>query len=79
MSSNFAFNQDFDLDDEEQLQPGFTGREACVVVIDASASMFSEFEIGEETTCLFTKCLAVLERLLLNKIISNNKDLVSCK
>lgn len=75
MSSSFAFQQDFDSDDDEQPQK-YSGRDATVFVIDASSSMFTEFEEDGTQTCLFKKCLRVLERLLLNKIISNNKDLV---
>lgn len=76
MSTGFAFNQDVDSDDEDQAPARDTGREATILIIDCSASMFVEFEEDENTTSLFTKCLSVLERLLLNKIINNSKDLV---
>lgn len=76
MASGFTFNQDFDSDDEDQAPARDTGREATILLIDCSASMFVEFEEDETTTSCFTKCLSVLERLLLNKIINNNKDLV---
>lgn len=80
MSLNFSINQDYGSDDEEEPTHYVTDRDAVIVVIDCSASMFKQFKEQEEddyTTCLFIKCLTVLERLLLNKIISNNKDLVS--
>lgn len=77
MSSNFAFNQDFDEEGEEEQSPSYSGREAQIVVIDANISMFAEMEDDEEITCLFKKCLTVVERLLLNRIISSSKDLVS--
>lgn len=79
MTSGFSFNQDFDSDDDEVAQTITAGRDACIFVIDCSASMFEEFEEDEETTCLYVKCMTVLERFLLNKIISNNKDLVSLR
>ena len=79
MSSNFSINQNYGSDDDEEPTHFITGRDAVIVVIDCSASMFKQFKEKEEDeyTSLFIKCLTVLERLLLNKIISNNKDLVS--
>lgn len=76
MASGFAFNQDFDSD-EEEVRTYTAGRDACIFVVDCSASMFAPFEEDEEDVCLFIKCMTVLERLLLNKIISNSKELVS--
>lgn len=76
MTSGFAFNQTFDSDDEEATEHTVAGRDATIFIIDSSTSMFENFEEFEETTCLFSKCLTVLERLMLNKIISS-KDLVS--
>lgn len=80
MTSNYSMNQDYESEDEEEQIYFTAGRDATIVVIDCSASMFKQFkdqEGDEFTTCLYAKCLTVLERLLLNKIISNNKDLVS--
>lgn len=69
--------QNFDSDDEDEPQNLKTGRDGTIFVIDCAATMFTNFQEDDENTNLFTKCLSVLERLLLNTIISNNKDLVS--
>lgn len=76
MTSNFSFHQDFDSDDEEQSEFKQSGRDAALVVIDCNETMFEEIE-DEEGCSLFTKCLSVLERYLLNKIIDSNKSLVN--
>lgn len=76
MTSNFSFQQDFDSDDEDQATFKQSGRDATIIVIDCNNSMFDELQ-DDESSSLFTKCLSVLERYLLNKIISSNKDLVS--
>lgn len=76
-SAGFSFDQSFNSDDEDLPQILPQGRNASVFVIDCSQSMFQEFIEDEEATSLFLKCLTVLERFLLNKIISSSKDLVS--
>lgn len=76
MTSNFSFQQDFDSDDEDQVAFKQSGRDATIIVIDCNNSMFEELQ-DDESSSLFTKCLSVLERYLLNKIISSSKDLVS--
>lgn len=76
-SVGFSFDQSFNSDDEDGPQFVPQGRNASIFVIDCSLSMFQDFVEDEDATNLFLKCLTVLERLLLNKIISNNKDLVS--
>lgn len=78
MAANYSFNQDYGSDDEEEHNFVASGRDATIFVIDCSASMFQDIEQEDDfKTCLFIKCLTVIERHLLNKIISNNKDLVS--
>lgn len=77
MSHKYQMNQSFDSDDEDDVQELKAGRDGTIFVIDCAASMFLNFQEEGEETNLFVKCLSVLERLLLNKIISNNKDLVS--
>ena len=73
-------NQKFDSDDESDSPFDHVfGRDEIIVVIDCAASMFTEVTRDGENFCMFKKCLTVLERLLLNKIISSNKDLVSFK
>jgi hypothetical protein len=80
MTSSFnAFNQSFDHDDEDPTHQLFAGRDAQIVVIDASASMFKQEISEEDPNSLFITCLSVLERLMLTKIIRNYKDLVSFK
>lgn len=79
MDVNFSFDQNFDSDDENQQRFEGSGRDACVFVIDCSASMFAEFEENEVTSSAFLKCLSVLERLMSNRIVSNYHDLVSFK
>lgn len=76
MTSNFSFHQDFNSDDEDQPEIKQSGRDATLVVIDCKKSMFDEIK-DEDGLSLFTKCLSVLERYLLNKIIHSNKDLVN--
>lgn len=77
MSNHFSMNQNFDSDDEDEQQHLKSGRDGTIFVIDCSSLMFEKYQEDEEETCLFAKCLSVLERLLLNKIISTSKDLVS--
>lgn len=77
MSSNYAMNQNFDSDDEDNKQQFQSTQDGTIFLIDCAASMFVTFEEDDETTCLFTKCLLVLERLLMNRIISGSKSLVS--
>lgn len=76
MTSNFSFQQDFDSDDEDQAAFKTPGRDATIIVVDCNNSMFEKLD-DDESSSLFTKCLSVLERYLLNKIISSNKDLVN--
>lgn len=74
MSLNYSMNQNFDSDDEgDSLTNHVSGRDGTIVVIDCAASMFTK----DDQICMFEKCVSVLERLLLNNIISSNKDLVS--
>jgi hypothetical protein len=77
MSHHFSVNQDFDSDDENEPKQFASGRDGTIFVIDCALPMFVEYEEDEKNTCLFAKCLSVLERLLLNKIISSSKDMVS--
>lgn len=77
MTSNFSFHQDFNSDDEEQPEYKQSGRDATLIVIDCKKSMFEEIE--DEGSSLFIKCLSVLERYLLNKIIHSSKGLVNIK
>lgn len=77
MTSNFSFHQDFNSDDEEQSEYKQSGRDATLIVIDCKKSMFEEIE--DEGSSLFIKCLSVLERYLLNKIIHSSKGLVNIK
>lgn len=82
MSSAFSFNQSFDAEEDDFAPSAFSGRDGQIFVIDCSPSMFEDIEDEhdiEETSSLFIKCLNVLERFLLNKIINSHKDLVSLK
>ncbi|CRL02262.1 CLUMA_CG015150, isoform A [Clunio marinus] len=76
MAEGYTVNQSFDSDDEDNTHFQSSGRDACIIVIDCSSSMFTEFERDEKTLSSFTICLNVFERLMLNKIINNNKDLI---
>jgi hypothetical protein len=78
MSHNYSMNQNFDSDDEdEEAKLNAAGVDGTIFVLDCSPSMFEKFEEDDEEICMFEKCLSVLERMLLNRIISNKKDLVS--
>jgi Ku70/Ku80 N-terminal alpha/beta domain len=76
-AAGFSFDQSFNSDDDDTPQQFVHGANASIFLLDCSQSMFQEFVEDEEATSLFLKCLSVLERFLLNKIISNNKYLVS--
>ena len=71
-------NQNFDSDDDDS-PLHVSGQDGTIVVIDCAASMFAEVTDDGKIFCMFEKCLSVLERLLLNKIINSNKNLVSFK
>lgn len=76
MASNYSFNQDFESDDEELSEIKNSGRDATIFVLDCNKFMFEALD-EDDMNSLFMKCLFVLERHLLNKIIKNHKDLVS--
>lgn len=77
MSSGFTFNQDYNSDDEDE--SGFMKgqKDSTIVVIDCSASNFDKKGQDEDTN--FITSLMVVENLMLNKIVSSNKDLVRIK
>lgn len=73
-TSGYSFNQTFDDDDADEDRKHFVaGRDATIAVIDCSQSMF-ELDDG---VCLFTNCLAALEKLLLRRIVTDKTDMVS--
>lgn len=71
-TSNFSFNQTFANDGDDERQQFVAGRDATIAVIDCSSSMFVDDE-----NCLFKKCLGALEKLLLQRIVSDKQDMVS--
>lgn len=78
-TSSYNFNQTFDADDDEDSKPFVAGRDATICLIDCNSTMFDVADSDEESddSCLFIKCLSVIENLLLRRIVSDKKDLVS--
>lgn len=80
-SSAFNFNQTFDSDDEDDHKVEWSGRDGTIVLVDCACSMFvdieDEMQEDEIQQSRFLKVLSVLENVTLNRIISNDKDLVS--
>lgn len=82
--SGYSFNQTIDSDDEDDQQKFQVGKDASIAVIDCNSTMFElinnadDSEDDEESpSSVFEKCLGVIEKLMLERIIHDHKDLVS--
>jgi hypothetical protein len=84
--TSYIFNQTIDSDDEDEVRKYLPGKDASIAIIDCNPSMFEPIErTGEEDddeeennfTNLFEKCLNVIEKLMLERIIHDYNDLVS--
>eukprot|EP00117_Sycon_ciliatum_P030500 scpid60044/ scgid24025/ X-ray repair cross-complementing protein 5; 5&apos; ATP-dependent DNA helicase 2 subunit 1; ATP-dependent DNA helicase II 70 kDa subunit; DNA repair protein XRCC6; Ku autoantigen protein p70 homolog len=69
----FDGNEDGDVDDATERR--FDNKDSVILLIDCSLPMFQKSEDAEEGCC-FELCIKCAKSVLMNKIISSDKDLV---
>lgn len=86
-NTSYNFNQTVESDDEDDFHRVAPGKNVAIAVIDCNPTMFEALEEPGESDeedeyrikTLFEKSLNVIEQCMLERIIQDHTDLVSCE